>query len=41
MQSISFKSRSLVVAAVIVVTAVVAAVFPLLAFAGDGPPMGS
>lgn len=41
MQSITLRSRTLVVLAVMVATAFVAAVFPLLAFAGDGGPVGS
>lgn len=41
MQSITLRSRAFVVTAVMVATAFVAAVFPLLAFAGDGGPIGA
>jgi hypothetical protein len=40
MRRITHISRSLVVAAVFVSTAVLAAAFPLVALAGDGNPQG-
>jgi hypothetical protein len=40
MSSITLKSRAFVVSAVMVVTALVAAAFPLIAAAGDGGPYG-
>jgi hypothetical protein len=40
MRRITLTSRAFVVSAVMVVTAVVAAVFPLVASASDGGPWG-
>ncbi len=40
MQRITLKSRTFVVSAVMLATALVAAAFPLIAWAGDGGPHG-
>jgi hypothetical protein len=40
MRRFSLTHRTVVVFAVMAVTALVAAAFPLIAMAGDGPPVG-